>query len=129
MAKIEIDDKDLKKIMNEIIDEKFGDINKSELIANLNSTNTELRLTRSKYYNACRSSVELYREKSSLDQEFEETIRGNLMNLKLVKKYLDNVRPTAKTKDEYLKAMNIIDKDISNLDKFVEERWGNGEEE
>lgn len=65
----------------------------------------------------------------SLDQEFEESVRGDLMNLKLVKKYLDKVRPTAKTKDEYLKAMNIIDKDISNLDKFVEERWGHGEED
>lgn len=128
MAKIEIDDKDLKKIIKEVINEKFGDVDQSELIANLNSANTELRMARSKYYNACRSSVELYREKSSLDQEFEEAVRGNLMNLKLVKKYLDKVRPTAKTKDEYLKAMNIIDKDILNLDKFVEERWGHGEE-
>ena len=129
MAKIEIDDKDLKKIMKEVfgIDEK--DVDQSELIANLNSANTELRMTRSKYYNACRSSVELYREKSSLDQEFEEAVRGNLMNLKLVKNYLDKVRPTVKTKDEYIKAMNIVDKDISNLDKFVEERWGHGEEE
>lgn len=59
-----------------------------------------------------------------LDEEFEETIRGDLMNLKLVKKYLDKVKPTAKTKDEYLKAMNIIDKDILNLEKFVNERWG-----
>ena len=42
--------------------------------------------------------------KGDIDQEFEETVRGNLMNLKLVKKYLDNVRPTAKTKDEYLNA-------------------------
>lgn len=129
MAKIEIDDKDLKKIMKEIVDEKFGDVDKSGLIANLNSANTELRLTRSKYYNACRSSVELYNKNRSLDLEFEEAVRGDLMNLKLVKKYLDKVRPTAKTKDEYLKAMNIINKDISNLDKFVEERWRNGEEE
>lgn len=67
--------------------------------------------------------------KGDIDQEFEEAVRGDLMNLKLVKKYLDKVRPTAKTKDEYLKAMNVIDKDISNLDKFIEERWGNGEEE
>lgn len=67
--------------------------------------------------------------KGDIDQEFEETVRGDLMNLKLVKKYLDKVRPTAKTKDEYLKAMNVIDKDISNLDKFVEERWGHGEED
>lgn len=66
--------------------------------------------------------------KGDIDQEFEEAVRGDLMNLKLVKKYLDKVRPTAKTKDEYLKAMNIVDKDISNLDKFVEERWGHGEE-
>lgn len=66
--------------------------------------------------------------KGDIDQEFEEAVRGDLMNLKLVKKYLDKVRPTAKTKDEYLKAMNVIDKDISNLDKFVEERWGHGEE-
>lgn len=122
-------EKDLKNIIKEIIDEKFGDINKPELIANLNDANTELRLTRSKYYNACRSSVELHREKQSLDQEFEEAVRGDLMNLKLVKKYLDKVRPTAKTKDEYLKAMNIVDTDISNLDKFVEERWGHGQAE
>lgn len=128
MAKIEIDDKDLKKIMKEVVDEKFGDIDKSGLIANLNSANTELRLTRSKYYNACRSSVELYNKNQSLDLEFEETVRGNLMNLKLVKKYLDKVRPTAKTKDEYLKAISTIFKDILNLDKFIEERWGNGEE-
>ena len=67
--------------------------------------------------------------KADIDQEFEEAVRGDLMNLKVVKKYLDKVRPTAKTKDDYLKAMNIIDKDISNLDKFVEERWGNGEED
>lgn len=67
--------------------------------------------------------------KGDIDQEFEEAVRGDLMNLKLVKKYLDKVRPTAKTKDEYLKAMNIVDKDISNLDKFVEERWGHGEED
>lgn len=66
--------------------------------------------------------------KGDIDQEFEEAVRGDLMNLKLVKKYLDKVRPTAKTKDDYLKAMNVIDKDISNLDKFVEERWGHGEE-
>lgn len=67
--------------------------------------------------------------KGDIDQEFEEAVRGDLMNLKLVKKYLDKVRPTAKTKDEYLKAMNVIDKDISNLDKFVEERWGHDEED
>lgn len=67
--------------------------------------------------------------KGDIDQEFEETVRGNLMNLKLVKKYLDKVLPFAKTKDEYLKAMGIIDKDISNLDKFVEERWGHDEED
>ena len=66
--------------------------------------------------------------KADADQEFEEAVRGDLMNLKVVKKYLDKVRPTAKTKDDYLKAMNIIDKDISNLDKFVEERWGHGED-
>ena len=67
--------------------------------------------------------------KGDIDQEFEEAVRGDLMDLKLAKKYLDKVRPTAKTKDEYLKAMNIIDKDILNLDKFVEERWGHGEED
>ena len=118
-----------KKIVKEVIDEKFGDIDKPGLIANLNSANSELRLMRSKYYNACRSSVELYHENSSLDQEFEEAIRGDLMNLKLIKKHLDEVRPTAKTKDEYLRVMEFIDMDISNLDKFVEERWGHGEEE
>ena len=72
---------------------------------------------------------EVDRLNDDIDQEFEESVRGDLMNLKLVKKYLDKVRPTAKTKDEYLKAMNIIDTDISNLDKFVEERWGHGEED
>lgn len=81
----------------------------------------------------CENWMGLYAHKSKqydmLDQEFEESVRGDFMNLELVKKYLDKVKPTAKTKDEYLKAMNIIDKDISNLDKFVEERWGHGEEE
>lgn len=67
--------------------------------------------------------------KDDIDQEFEETIHGNLMNLKVVKKYLDKVLPFAKTKDDYLKAMDIINKDISNLDKFIEERWGYGKEE
>lgn len=66
--------------------------------------------------------------KGDIDQEFEETVRGDLMNLKLVKKYLDKVLPFAKTKDDYLKAMDIINKDIATLDKFVEERWGHGEE-
>ena len=128
MAKIEINDKDLKKIMKEAIDEKFGDFDRLELLANLNGSNSELRSTRKKYYDACRSSVELYRKNRSLDQEFEEAVRGNLMNLELIKKYLDEVRPTVKTKDEFIKAMNIINKDISNLEKFIEERWGHNEE-
>ena len=67
--------------------------------------------------------------KGDIDQKFEESIRGDLMNLKLIKKHLDEVRPTAKTKDEYLRVMEFIDMNISNLDKFVEERWGHGEEE
>lgn len=67
--------------------------------------------------------------KGDIDQELEEAVRGDLMNLKLVRKYLDGVRPTVKTKDEYLKVINFIDKDISNLDKYVEERWGHGEED
>lgn len=63
-----------------------------------------------------------------LNEELEETVRGDLMNLKLIKKHLDEVRPTAKTKNEYLRVMKFIDMDISNLDKFVEERWGHDED-
>ncbi len=65
----------------------------------------------------------------SIEEEFEETVRGDLMNLKLIKKHLDEIRPTAKTKDEYLRVMKFINMEISNLDKFVEERWGHGEED
>ena len=81
----------------------------------------------------CENWMGLYAHKSKqydmLNQEFEEDVRGDLMNLELVKKYLDKVQPTAKTRDEFVKVMNIVDKDISNLDKFVDERWGTNEKE
>ena len=66
---------------------------------------------------------------ASLEEEFEEYVRGQLMNLKTARRHLELVRPTAKTSPEYAQTIKLIDSDISNLDKFVEERWGHGEED
>lgn len=63
-----------------------------------------------------------------LDEEFEETIRGELMNLKLVQKHLLSHIHSISTLDmdeDISRAIKIIDSDVANLEKFVEERYTN----
>ena len=136
MAKIEIDREELKGILLEaltdIVREDSRTANKTSLeLKDIEISTLKRRVATYKSMAAANKEMisKIDREYDGLNQEFEEAIRGDLMNLKLVKKYLDKVRPTAKTKDEYLKAMGIIDSYGSILDKFVEERWGHGEEE
>ena len=186
MAKIEIDDEDLRRIVKEVVDEKFYSscinkytpgysgrmkggriINYSVVhkdrhcmipdtmvseefmnppydvlmkdIENLKAQNEVLKARLEETQINCDEWKDSYADKSKeydrLNQAFEESARGDLMNLKLVRKYLDEICVFVKTpvnfkgKCEFLKAINIIDKDISNLDKFVEERWGHDEEE
>lgn len=62
-----------------------------------------------------------------LEEEFEETVRGELMNLKLVQKYLlSHIHGISKLDmdEDISRAIKIIDSDVTNLEKFVEERWG-----
>lgn len=62
-----------------------------------------------------------------LEVEFEETVRGELMNLKLVQKHLLSHIHSISTLDmdeDISRAIKIIDSDVTNLEKFVEERWG-----
>lgn len=64
----------------------------------------------------------------NLDAEFEETVMGELLNLKSVKRHLESINSVCNDPDlEY--AYQIVKKDILNLEKFVAERWGNNEEE
>ena len=75
------------------------------------------------------ATLERYLKTKDQADEFEECVRGQLMNLKTIRKHLKLVKATAKTSPEYAQAIKYIESDISNLDKFVEERWGHGEEE
>lgn len=61
-----------------------------------------------------------------LEEEFEETIRGELLNLKSIKKHLE---AAIRNKDDYHSAdfnyaLTVVTSDVTNLEKFVEERWG-----
>lgn len=61
-----------------------------------------------------------------LEEELEETVRGELMNLKLVQKHLLSHIHSISTLDmdeDISRAIKIIDSDVTNLEKFVEERY------
>lgn len=62
-----------------------------------------------------------------LEEEFEETVRGELMNLKCVQKHLlSHIHSISKLDmdEDISRAIKIIDSDVTNLEKFAEERWG-----
>ena len=60
-----------------------------------------------------------------LEEEFEETIRGELMNLKSVKKHLFAfLTPDNMADPDLNMAYKIVQDDIEALEKFVNERWG-----
>lgn len=60
-----------------------------------------------------------------LEEEFEETIRGELMNLKSIKKHLFAfLTPDCITDPDLNMAYKIVKDDVEALEKFVNERWG-----
>ena len=67
-----------------------------------------------------------------LEEEFEETIRGELMNLKSVKKHLFafltprscDLTNDCITDPDLNMAYKIVKDDVEALEKFVNERWG-----
>lgn len=82
----------------------------------------------------CESWMGLYafksRQHDELDQEFEESVRGELLNFKGIERLLGNVEcPDGVIDDNLERAINRVSKHIENLERFVEERWGHGEEE
>ncbi len=82
----------------------------------------------------CESWMGLYafksRQHDELDQEFEETIRGEILNFKGIERLLGKVEcPDGLIDDNLRLAMNRVSECISNLEKFTEERWGHGEED
>lgn len=60
-----------------------------------------------------------------LEEEFEETIRGELMNLKSVEKHLLAFLLPDNIIDPDLNiAYKMVKSDVKSLEKFVNERWG-----
>lgn len=85
--------------------------------------------------NDCESWMGLYafksRQHDELDQEFEETIRGELLNLKSIKKHLETAicNKADYHSADFNYALRVASSEVANLEKFVEERWGHGEED
>lgn len=63
-----------------------------------------------------------------LDTEYEETVRGELMNLRSVKRHLEDVESNHDFDADLERAFQIVRSDITNFEKFVDERWPNKEE-
>ncbi|MBP5596226.1 MAG: hypothetical protein J6Y02_12645 [Pseudobutyrivibrio sp.] len=125
MAKIEIDDADLKRIMKEVVNEKFGTANMPFGTPGVCRTNSldDIRFRLS-------VAIEQLQEENSilssrcdeLDNELEETIRGELLNLRSIKKHVESANVEYADHD-LNKALKILDSDISAFEKFVEERY------
>ncbi len=81
----------------------------------------------------CENWMGLYAHKSKqydmLDQEFEEAIRGSLLNLDLIKRRVETAWNTYSFDCDLEGALKVINTDISSLKEFAEKRWGHGEEE
>ena len=130
MAKIEIDDEYLKNLMKEVVNEKFGAAAFNAPIQPLETTSNSLDNLRYRLGVAIDQLQEENRILSGrcddLDDELEETIRGELLNLSSIKKHLETA---IRNKDDYHSAdfnyaLTVASKDVKNLEKFVRERWG-----
>lgn len=125
MAKIEIDDADLKRIIKEVVNEKFGTANMPFGTPGVCRSQSldDLRFRLS-------VAIEQLQEDNSilsgrcddLDSELEETIRGELMNLHSIKKHVESANRVYDDQD-LAQALKILDSDISAFEKFVEERY------
>lgn len=61
-----------------------------------------------------------------LEEEFEDTVRGELLNLRSIKKHLETAihNKADYHSADFNYALTVVSSDVANLEKFVEERWG-----
>lgn len=127
MAKIEIDDEYLKKLMKEVVNEKFGAAAFSAPkypIENPNNSLDNLRYRLSVAIDRLQEDNRILSGRcDDLDDELEDTIRGQLLNLISIRKHIESANNTYDDADlKY--ALKVIESDISSLEGVVLERWG-----